>query len=663
MSLSRRLWLDASLVTLFVLLMILTLPATSLRAWGEREGEDYWLPFISSEGYRGHLVIPSALPTPDGYFFLGLGSNTNQTRFQGLRQNTYLLSLGYLPGLELSLRYTVFPDTVDPSLAPTFGDIKDRSLAFKFSSYYLLKNSQGQPLPIQLALGATDIVGRSRQQEALYGVMGADWGRLRIDLGAGTERFSGLFGGATYRLSRHLALSADFDTEDLSLGAHIRPSRWLQLTAGYTLGEGSVLGAYFSGPLSRREKLYPLGSPPSREGVEITYDSLGESWAEKIRDRLLSYGLEDVRLTGGDDWLAVEFTDRRFRDPLVGYGVVLVELARHAPLGYESFSVTHLVDRTPLATLTVPRSALVEFVAGRKSLADFALTVQADWDGPPSHGDRLAGRSGSSLRKLDLELLPSVDINLGLERNPFEKSLRLRLVEQLPLMPHLSLQGRQGVVLSTDFPGEEEGDRLYERLFARLNFRTPGNSPLLLQLEGGRLSPLEEGIRGELRWETGAAGLPFYFSVEGARVRWREARQWENLLLGGAGLRVPRYDLDLSLLGGQFLDGDQGLLVSMERSFGLNSIRLFAFNTNQSDTEGGLEVLLSDPFYKRPRPEAIRIMPVALYPYRVITTTDPVGRTLRTGGGISRLLLRATPDYILTHLEVIREVARWMLSN
>ncbi len=660
---SGRLWLAFGPVILLALLLALALPAPGLWAWSEGEGEDYWLPFISSEGYRGHLVVPSALPTPDGYFFLGLGSNTNQSRFKGLRQNTYLLNLGYLPGLELGLRYSVFPDTVDPSLPPTFGDFKDRSVNVKLSSYYLLKDAQGRPLPIQFALGATDIVGRSRQQEAVYGVVGTDLGRLRIDLGAGTERFSGLFGGATYRVNRYLALSADFDTEDVSLGAQLRPSRWLQLTAGYTLGEGSVLGAYLTGPLSRREKLYPLGSPPSSEAVEIPYEPLGEGWADKVRHNLLSYGLEDVRLTAVDDWLAVEFADRRFRDPLVGYGVVLVELARRAPREFKRFSVTRLVDRTPLTTLTVPRRALVEFVAGKKSLADFALTVEASWEEPPAEGKRLAGRAGSSLRKLDLSLLPSVDINLGLERNPFEQSLRLRLVEQAALFPHLSLHGRQGVVLSTNFPGEDEGDRFYEWLFARLTLRSKGRSPFLLQLDGGRLSPNEDGARGELRWESGVRGLPIYLSLEGAKVRWRDDRQWEEMLLGGVGLRVPRYDLDLSLTGGQFLDGDQGLMVSVERTFGLNSIRLFAFNTDLSDTEGGIEVLLADPFYSRPMPRRVRLQPVPLYPYRITSTIDPVGRTLRIGGSIAKLLRRGTPDYLSSHLDTLREVARWMVGG
>ncbi len=146
------------------------------------------------------------------------------------------VNVGLLPNLELGFRLSIFPD-VELLRFPNWHYSTDRSI---FAHYQLWPQHGNLPA---VALGAQDIRFRDDAEvvgQAEYIVATQQLGDLRLHLGRGTKRLSGLFGGAEYRLSPTLAVMGEYDTDWFNYGLRAAPDRsWrvdLTLTDSRAIG-------------------------------------------------------------------------------------------------------------------------------------------------------------------------------------------------------------------------------------------------------------------------------------------------------------------------------------------------------------------------------------------------------------------------------------------
>ncbi len=207
--------------------------------------EQTWPCGPSHEGTSGLIRIPTADVIPDGSYrvgasFLDAAHARGAHEGQGDMIPTFV-NIGFLPNLELGFRLTVFPD-LEPARFPRWDYSTDRSL---FAHYRLWPQHGSLPA---VAIGAQDIQVRDVHSEAIgrveYIVAIEQVGNLRMHLGRGTKRLSGLFGGAEYRLSPRLVVIGEHDTDWFNYGLRMAPSRsW---RADVTLTDSREIGGALS---------------------------------------------------------------------------------------------------------------------------------------------------------------------------------------------------------------------------------------------------------------------------------------------------------------------------------------------------------------------------------------------------------------------------------
>ncbi len=227
------------------------LTADSRRRTGQRRAMpgQTWIPGPSHEGISGLIRIPTADVIPDGSYRVGASFiDSNYTRGAHAAQSDMIptfVNVGLLPGLELGFRLSIFPD-IEPLRFPNWHYSTDRSI---FAHYQLWPQHGNLPA---VAIGAQDIRFRDDAQvvgRAEYIVATQQLGDLRIHLGRGTKRLSGLFGGAEYRISPKLAVIGEYDTDWFNYGLRAAPDySWrvdLTLTDSRAIGGAiSYLGIF-----------------------------------------------------------------------------------------------------------------------------------------------------------------------------------------------------------------------------------------------------------------------------------------------------------------------------------------------------------------------------------------------------------------------------------
>ncbi len=207
--------------------------------------EQTWPCGPSHEGTSGLIRIPTADVIPDGSYRVGT-SFIDAAHARGAHEGQSdmiptFVTMGFLPNLELGFRLTVFPD-LEPARFPRWDYSTDRSL---FAHYRLWPQHGSLPA---VAIGAQDIQVRDVHSEAIgraeYIVATEQVGNLRMHLGRGTKRLSGLFGGAEYRLSPRLVVIGEYDTDWFNCGLRMAPSRsW---RADVTLTDSREIGGALS---------------------------------------------------------------------------------------------------------------------------------------------------------------------------------------------------------------------------------------------------------------------------------------------------------------------------------------------------------------------------------------------------------------------------------
>ena len=189
-------------------------------------------------GPTGLVTIPTADVLGMGQFTVGL---TAVAADEGEEETILYANTGLLPRLEAGFAREEFDDAETETLL----NAKLRLLG---------------PLPgkVSLAVGMSDItdqVDRSGYVVVSH-TLGAGlltrFGQVttpEIHVGAGAGRFDGLFGGVSTTVDRRVGLMAEYDGDDINIGARMPVAPQLEATVAALDGLGDLaLGLSFSSP-------------------------------------------------------------------------------------------------------------------------------------------------------------------------------------------------------------------------------------------------------------------------------------------------------------------------------------------------------------------------------------------------------------------------------
>lgn len=591
---------------------------------------------VNVEGVSGLLSVPTAAVVNDGEAVVSASRFLSDTIFEGQDYlgRSYNATVGYLPGLEITARFLDVPLRPDVKGATNYAD---RSVALKYQFY--------RTLDWNYAVGTTDVGGRSQRNQSYYGVV--DYHglpQLTISAGAGTDKFEGAFGGARWTPVPWASLVGEYDTRQVNYGCELRPHKGVTLRAGIINNHGT-LGASYSFPLD------PRGQETRCRPVELPrcnteYDNPCDQ-ATAVRDALVAESFENVLVGASEDTLFVEFENRRYREQLDGLAVAAAIAAMHAGPQIQHLVITPKLEDVPQLSLSAPLEALSEFLAEPGLPPDgICVTPYLSGGYPPdttfvAEGNRKPGHGDVQLR-----LLHGFEITRP-GAPTFASKNGLGLEETLFAARGLTLNLRQDWPVHNDLTDKTD----------------PVNRDALLHYVDA-LSPdsfllLSGGYYGGERYG-GTAQAAHYFSGGRYRIGGRyayvrdestgETDPEDAEALGELAYYEPGLDLELTALGGQFLEGDNGALAEATRAFGPTSLSFFAYDTDESKPEGGFRIFVPLPWYSEGRHSAWRATGSPYFAFQYITDSDPTGRILEPDYTVATVRGELRPEYVREHL-------------
>ncbi|MCH7472864.1 YjbH domain-containing protein [bacterium] len=600
---------------------------------------------VNIDGVSGIIQIPTAEVVADG------GAVLSVARYMSIHLSakgeaiarSYTATIGYLPRLEITARGVDFPNV--PDEAAQLVNFHDRSISAK----YQLFESGGW----QAALGALDVGGESRKQDAYYGVVTyhTPGGGLSLSAGAGSDTLDGIFGGVRWAPSRHVSLLGEYDTEDFNYALQLHPVKGLGLTGGYA-HEHAVFMASYSFPLDPRGK-QTLCCPVQLERSTVEYGSL-LAMCESVRDALVAESYENVLVGSDGDTLFIECESRRFVEQVDALAVAAITGATRCAGEISEIVLTPKLEDVPQLSVHVAVDDLLAFLADPALSSDcflvttyhpgaypFDTVFAAEANKKPGHGE------------VQLRIVNSVAGGRAGQAR-YRTSNGLGLGEEIFLARGISLRARQEWPFHNDITGKTDpvNRSAYLRYFDAW-------TPELFLLG-------TTGYYGDDRYGfTGEAG--YYFSggrfKMGGRYAYISDRREgigdskDGMALGELAYFEPGLDLELSTLSGQFLEGDEGTLVQASRYFGPTELTFFAFDTNRSRLHGGFRLFVPLPWYRQQRHGGWRAIPAPYYGYQYRSSSDRWGLLPLAGVDLARARKGLRPAYVAAHLDEFRRAA------
>jgi hypothetical protein len=379
-----------------------------------------------------------------------------------------------------------------------------------------------------------------------------------------------------------------------------------------------------------------------------------DSSALAARQALVDAGFENVsvtRPTGGG--LDVRYENRIERWDLPAVGRV-AEACRWAVDDDAELAITPLVRGVPVRSLVARAADWGRFLDGLISAAEFrdALVVT-----PP----RPAGGSApanSSRGRIDLALRPLFELQLGIADDPFQTMVAV--APELTVSPLrgflLTLQARQELQDDLDDfnsplePGRNTlswNGRLPGGLDMAASAGTFPDNRYGVVAEAGRY--LDPG--GYLEARVGGDWSGFYKFLNTGTVSYSDAGAWSGIgtLIG----RIPDREVELTVAGGHFLSGDEGIRVDLLRRFGEVELGFFGISTDRGEL-GGFRFSVPLPARRWSRPSAVRLVTVPSFPFEYREDVAPLGRRVRMYDTIDRFRRGITPVGIAANTEALR---------
>jgi hypothetical protein len=353
----------------------------------------------------------------------------------------------------------------------------------------------------------------------------------------------------------------------------------------------------------------------------------------------------------------VRFENRILRDELAALGAAAWIAAGDADPARE-ITLIPQERGVPVIGVTARAGDWRAFLSGRVTADAFRERVRivpADADASLRAGPATR-RAASSRWRTDLRVRPLHDFQLGVVDDPYRSSERLA--------PEAVLSPGPGLLLTAQLQV-----RLHDGLEPDAADVAPGRNTLSWGgwLPGGWLAATSAGIFAGERW--GLAGEAGKLSRSG---RWelRAGGDWSGLLefrraatfytepdawsaFAAVTGRTERLDLEVTVTGARFLEGDAGLRIDVDRRFHEAEIGFFAVDT-RADTILGVSLRLPLPVRAWTRPAALRVTTVPDFPFEYRDSLNEVGQQVPLFDDLDRLRRRLFPTFVRNNLDDLR---------
>ncbi len=623
----------------------LCLASLALPAWA---GESQSSPNV--DGVSGILNTPTAEVVQDGEAVFTLGRSLVRSVLgrSNVVARTYSATLGYLPGLEITARLTDYPEV--PDEGADLANFQDRSASAKYQFY---KDDEWS-----LAAGVIDLGGESQLETSYYGVATySGWGDVQVSAGVGTEKFDGAFGSVRWQPVEYAALLAEYDSQDLNYGVELKPNHGLSVKAGKANNHG-IFTASYSFPLDPRGKDTPC-CPTDLTLCDREYDEPCDMTAA-VRDALRAESFENVLVGSDGQTLFVEFENRRFREELDAIAVATLVSARCAGQGISQIVVSPKVEDVPQATVSVAVEDLLAYLQDPATDPGVFCVSSYHPGGYPSDA-LFAPEAGKKNGGGQVMLRATSTVDVARNGQPtWRTTAGLGLTEEIYLGRGLRAQLRQDWPIFNDI--NDKTDPVNRDAFLTyLDSWTPNlHTFATAGYYGGEVygATAEAGYFFEPgRWKLG--GRYYYFKDESEG----ESDTTDGVALADLSYFEPCIDWELTLMGGQFADGDQGVRVESRRYFGPTELTFFAYDTDASEPHGGFRAFVPLPWFSEKRHNKWRADFAPYFGYQYRTDADPNGDVPLAGVDLAAARKRLRPDYIAANLQYFRRAALLYLGG
>ncbi|MDQ3022805.1 MAG: YjbH domain-containing protein [bacterium] len=599
---------------------------------------------IDTQGQSGILVTPTAEVVNDGEVVFSIARQLSRTlpNRGNVIARTYSVTIGYLPNIEATARFTDYPTV--PDVSNGLANFQDRSAAVKWQV------ARGDDW--SFAIGATDIGGESRKQDTYYGV--ASWQAdddLTLSAGVGTDTLEGAFGSVKWTPGERIALLAEHDTQDFNYGVELTPIKGVRLKASM-INDHPSLSAGYSFPLNPRNPETPC-CPVEIPRCETVYADHCDQ-AAAVRDALVAESFENVLVGSDGETLFVEFENRRWREQIDALGVAALLAAKCAGPGIKCVVLVPKIEDVPQVTVQADLADLFTLLEQPGDCQ--GLTVSSYTPGGYPHGTQFAAEANKKPGGGDVFLRPTQNVVVAAENQPvWRTSFGVGLTENIYIARSWRVQARQEWPLMNDIEEKTEPfnrdafavylDRWGEEFYVTGTAGYYGNDTVGFSSEGqlGLSERLRIGGRYDYRTLLGDAPV----GVDAT----------SGVLLGEVAYSFPELDWELKAISGVFLAQDEGLRIESRRYFGPTELTFFVYNTNQSATAGGFRLFVPLDTYGERKHGDWRAGSAPYFGYQYRTDTDPMGDVPLPGHDVSSQRQRLRPDYVREHLNEMRRGA------
>lgn len=386
--------------------------------------------------------------------------------------------------------------------------------------------------------------------------------------------------------------------------------------------------------------------------------------AGAIAAALLQHGFESVSVVSRGDTVTVWFENRIYRYEMAALGVVALLAAPEA----DSAGVLELVSVTrgvPNAALSARAGDWTAFLRGDASAEWFRerLVVRP---GPRAErapeGKPRRDSANPSRWKLDLAARPLLEFQFGAKEDPFE--LGFWIAPEATLSPF-----RGGLVTA------QAKIRVTDEFDPNSPAVTPGRTTISAArwIGGAWLAAASAGLFSEERYgfaaetahligdgsfEVRAGGdLSGFIRFEEDSTSYSDLEQWSAFT--AVTYRLRGIDLETTVLGGRFYEGDAGARVDVLRRWGEVDFSLYGIKTEDGSV-AGFRLTIPLPVERLGAPARVRLATVPNFPIEYRESVEPVGRQVRLFDNTARFRKGLFPTVVHNNVADLRQGRRFL---
>jgi hypothetical protein len=388
---------------------------------------------------------------------------------------------------------------------------------------------------------------------------------------------------------------------------------------------------------------------------------------ERIARSLLGHGFESVSVAASGDTVTVRFENRVYRYEMVAVGAAALLCAPEL----DSASVLELVPQTRgVANIAIAARASEwsAFLAGGASPEWFRerLTLRP---GPAAARTAPASapipEANPSRWKLDLGLRPLLEFQFGQVNDPFQFGFWVA--------PEATISPFRGGLLTLQVKV-----RVEDELDADSPVITPGRTTLSAArwLPGAWLGAASAGLFADNRYGVAAeasrivgAGafevrlggdLSGFIEFNENETSYSNMEQWSSF--AAVTYRTSGMNLETTLTGGRFFEGDAGGRLDILRRWGEVEVGFFGIKT-ESGSLGGFRLSVPLPVRRLGPPARIRFVTVPYFPWEYRESGEAVGGQVRLFDSSTRFRKGLHPITLRNEIEDLREARRFVAAG